>query len=115
VAEEDFLMPIRHADIEIGKPLGFAVYDADRNLLLNQGVVVTSQTQLEALIEKGLFRERGREVIKPTRTEQLPAGDAQAGGGSAKPVEETLDLDALKLMPGDSLQLQPLMEGQVER
>jgi hypothetical protein len=34
---------------------------------------------------------------------------------SAKPQGETLSFDAVKLMPGDALQLQPLLEGQTER
>lgn len=115
MTDENFMVPVRHADIEIGKPLAFAVYDADRNLLLNRGVVVASQTQLQALIEKGLYRERRREAGAHPRSDRLGPGEAQAGGGAARPVEETLELDALKLMPGDSLQLQPLLEGQVER
>lgn len=114
--DDSFLMPVRHADVEIGKPLPFAVYDADRNLLMNRGVVVATQSQLDGLLEKGLFRERGRETPTPGPTESLPSGEGQAGGGGTqKPTEEVLDLDALKLMPGDTLQLQPLQEGQVER
>lgn len=114
---EDFLLPVRKADIEVGKPLPFAIYDGDRNLLLNRGVVVASEHQLEVLLDKGLFRERVRPKTTAPRMDSLatePAGDA-AGGGTARPMEETLDFEALKLMPGDALQLQPLLEGQVER
>lgn len=115
--EEDFLLPVRKADIEIGKPLPFAVYDGERNLLLNRGVVVTSEHQLEVLLEKGLFRERVRARPTALRADGQPteAGGPEDGAASAKPMEETLDFDALKLMPGDTLQLQPLLEGQVER
>lgn len=117
MAEDSFLMPVGHSDIKLGEPLAFPVYDADRNLLLNRGVAVTSRSQLDALIEKGLFRERDREVPPAPRSENLPADDPGPGRSSpaGRPAEETLDLDALKLMPGDSLQLQPLLEGQVER
>lgn len=114
--EEQFLMPIRMADIEIGKPLPFAVFDSERHLLLNKGVVVVSQNQLEGLQAKGLFREETPErhivrgALQPGEGEPEPAKAAPS-----KPREETLDLDALKLMPGDSLQLQPLLEGQTER
>ena len=116
MVEDGFLMPVRQADIEVGKPLPFAVYDGDRNLLLNRGVVVATEHQLEVLLEKGLFRERARPKSAPVRTDTLPEGAAtDSGGGGAKPVEETLDFEALKLMPGDTLQLQPLLEGQAER
>lgn len=116
MADEEFLMPVRKAEIEVGKPLPFAVYDADRNLLLNRGVVVTSEHQLQVLLEKGLFRES-----KPVRTayshSALPEGKAaaEAGGGPPKPQEESVSFDAIKLMPEDTLQLQPLLEGQTER
>ena len=121
MAEEDFLMPVRKSDIEIGKPLPFAVYDSSRNLLLNRGIVVTSEHQLEVLMEKGLYRKH-----RPTRSHSHPApgggttttdaeGASFARPSSAQPREESVSLDAIRLMPGDTLQLQPLLEGQTDR
>jgi hypothetical protein len=57
MALDDFLVPVRKAEIELGKPLPFAVYDVNRNLLLNRGVVVTSEHQLEELTSRGLLWE----------------------------------------------------------
>lgn len=114
MVEDSFLVPVRKAEIEIGKPLGFAVYDSERNLLLNSGVTVTSTKQVDVLLEKGLFRERVRD--KPghvaARLNEPKPSDV---GSLPKPQEETLSLDAIKLMPGDALQLQPMLEGQTER
>lgn len=114
MVEDSFMVPVRKAEIEIGKPLGFAAYDADHNLLLNRGVVVTSANQIEVLLQKGLYRERARE--KPghvaARLDDMKPPDATA---LPKPQEEVLSFDAIKLMPGDALQLQPMLEGQVER
>jgi c-di-GMP-binding flagellar brake protein YcgR len=110
MSNELFLVPLRKLDIELGKPLPFAAYDADRNLLLNRGVVVTSEKQIDALINKGLFRERMR-----------PESPPQSQVRESKPAEvnktqgEILSFDEVKLMPGDTLQLQPLLDGQVER
>jgi c-di-GMP-binding flagellar brake protein YcgR len=116
VVEDGFLQPVRKADIEVGQPLPFAIYDADRNLLLNRGVVVTSEHQLEVLLEKGLFRERVKPKPDAVRTDTLSTeSGGEEGGGPARPTEETVELESLKLMPGDALQLQPLLEGQVER
>lgn len=116
MVDDGFLQPVRKADIEVGKPLPFAIYDVDRNLLLNRGVVVASEHQLEVLLEKGLFRERQRPKSSAVRTDTLPTEPGgEEGGGPAKPAEETVDFEALKLMPGDTLQLQPLLEGQSER
>lgn len=115
MADEDFLMPVRRTEIEVGKPLPFAVFDSDRNLLLNRGVVVTSEHQLEVLLEKGLYRES--KAQRPAYTQTAPVeGNASDGGvAQAKPQEESLSFEAIKLMPDDTLQLQPLLEGQTER
>ena len=115
MAEEKFMLRVRKADIEVGKPLPFAIYDADRNLLLNRGVVVISEHQVETLLKKGLFREGGRERIGhvAARLDGLKPGEDT--GGPVKPQEERVSLETIKLVPGDALQLQPLIEGQTER
>jgi len=115
MADDGFLMPVRKAEIELGKPLPYAVFDADRNLLLNRGVVVRSEHQIEALAQRGLFRERTRPNSVPGAIAQDEAGATAGAAGGARPNEEILDFEAVKLMPGDSLQLQPLLEGQTER
>ena len=114
MADDDFMVPVRKSEIEIGKPLPFSVYDAAHNLLLSRGVIVRSEHQIEALLERGLFRETRRE--RPDYTQSaLEEGKPGDGGGAPKPQEETLGFDAIKLMPDDTLQLQPLLEGQNER
>lgn len=114
MADDGFLIPVRRAEIELGKPLPFAVYDGDRTLLLNRGVVVSTEHQIEVLSERGLFRARARP--KPAAgTLVAEEGDDSDAGGGRRPNEETLDFESVKLMPGDTLQLQPLMEGQTER
>jgi hypothetical protein len=114
MADDDFMMPVRRSEIELGKPLPFAAYDADRNLLLNRGVIVTSEHQIEMLLERGLFRERVRERPNYSQT-ALEEGKPDAGSAPPRTQEESLDFEAVKLMPGDVLQLQPLLEGQTER
>ncbi|HNI07347.1 MAG TPA: flagellar brake protein [Thiobacillaceae bacterium] len=113
MADNDFMLPVRKAEIEVGKPLPFAVYDHERNLLLNRGVVVSSEHQLQALLERGLFRESRPRRPGYTQTALEESSTAEAGG--RKPLEESLSFDAIKLMPDDVLQLQPLLEGQTER
>lgn len=43
------------ADIIIGEPLLFDVYGEDRKLLLRKGQVITSERQVEGLVERGLY------------------------------------------------------------
>lgn len=114
MADDDFLVPVRKTEIELGKPLPFSVYDSARNLLLSRGVIVRSEHQIEALLERGLFRE-GRRLRPEFSKSALEEGDAGSVAGMPKPQEETLSFEAIKLMPDDTLQLQPLLEGQTER
>jgi c-di-GMP-binding flagellar brake protein YcgR len=107
-----FLVPVKKQEIEIGKPMPWAVYDADHNLLLNYGVVITTEHQVEVLIEKGMFREQPRRAAAAAITR--PASD-KPGPAGTKTMETSESLDALKLMPGDTLQLQPMIDGQTER
>jgi c-di-GMP-binding flagellar brake protein YcgR len=51
-----YLSPLRIHDVRIGQPLPWPVYDRSRKLLLRQGFVVESMSQIERLIEIGLFR-----------------------------------------------------------
>lgn len=108
---KDVLIPVRKADIAIGKPLPWAVYDANHVLLLNKGVVVTTEHQLETLIEKGLYREpqpRVPDALRPYRSSKETAHDHPLVGG------EDMPFDRVHLAPGDLVQLQPL-EGVEER
>lgn len=106
----DDLIPVRRADIAIGKPLPWAVYDANHVLLLNKGVVVGSEFQLETLMDKGMYRQgrSGRPVH--------PRGEhAESGKDEAQGVENELPFEKVHLLPGDMMQIQPLLEGQTER
>ncbi|KAF0100654.1 MAG: hypothetical protein FD187_1573 [bacterium] len=114
MADDEFLVPVRKSEIELGKPLPFSIYDASRNLLLSRGVIVRSEHQIEALLERGLFREGRRQRLEYTQS-ALEEGGGGAAGGAPRTQEETLSFEAIKLMPDDTLQLQPLLEGQTER
>ena len=137
-----FMVPVRKMEIEVGKPLPYTVYDAEHNLLLSQGSVVSSERQVEVLLSKGVFREKARarpqhgldfpdypdplvadppSSPKPAAARPAPPiqpdkshaeGDGHAGQ-HARGVQATLD--EAKLTPGDALQLQQLLDGQTER
>ncbi len=46
-----------HGQLKVGVPLQFSVYDASRNLLLSQGITLSSEAQLSALVERGLYAD----------------------------------------------------------
>ncbi|WP_158597899.1 flagellar brake protein [Noviherbaspirillum saxi] len=51
------LVPLRTADLAVGKPLREAVYDWHGKVLLAAGYVIESQTQLDGLIENGFIKD----------------------------------------------------------
>jgi hypothetical protein len=83
MADDDFLVPVRKSEIELGKPLPFSIYDASRNLLLSRGVIVRSEHQIEALLERGLFRESRRQ--RPEYTQSALEEGARTGRRAARP------------------------------
>lgn len=52
------LVRIAPGALVVGKPLPWTVYDAAGNVLLRQGYVIQSDTQLEQLFDRGLFQPR---------------------------------------------------------
>ena len=46
---------IHRADIDLGAPLQWDIYDINNQLLLRKGYVLQTEHQLEALLERGLF------------------------------------------------------------
>lgn len=49
------MLRINLSDIKLGEPIAWDCFDAGGTLLLRKGVTVTSQRQIEGLIERGLF------------------------------------------------------------
>lgn len=48
---------LAESQIKVGVPLPFSVYDEQKNLLLGQGLTLTSERQMRSLLERGLFAE----------------------------------------------------------
>ncbi|MBC7514388.1 MAG: hypothetical protein H7234_08135 [Herminiimonas sp.] len=74
MTEAASLVPIRHDEVEIGKPLRRPVYGGHGKLLLAPGYVVESQNQLDGLLENGFFHAGGWEPTKAV-------ADASASNG----------------------------------
>lgn len=54
----DNLIRIAPGALELGRPLPWNVYDSDGNVLLRQGYVIQTNSQLEQLFERGRFKPR---------------------------------------------------------
>ncbi|WP_099092561.1 HD-GYP domain-containing protein [Marinobacter salinus] len=73
------LVRIAPGALELGRPLPWNVYDADGNVLLRQGYVIQTNSQLEQLFERGRFKprkiERPQEEIVEDNRERNPFAD----------------------------------------
>jgi len=86
---------VNSGEVEIGQPVPWALYDDRKQLLLARGVVVETETQKRALMERGLFRKL---QISETKLNTESGGD--------KPSESSFAFDDVRLDIGDTLQLQ---------
>ncbi|HZW21010.1 HD-GYP domain-containing protein [Noviherbaspirillum sp.] len=78
---------ISMADIVVGKPLPWDVYDSNNKLLLRKGHVVQREQQVETLVLRGLF---------VTATSDS-AGSIQPGPAAVRPIERPSALRLLNL------------------
>lgn len=92
------LSPIKKGEIEIGKPLPWPVYDGRKNLLLKEGFVIETQSQLDVLLVSGLYRN-------PAQTKQ--GAHAEKYGDKDEPSKlEIVRFSAINLQVGEMLQMQ---------
>ncbi len=66
---------IRKDEIRIGQPLPWPVYDSSGLLLLSKGFIISSERQLEALIQRGLYSNRAAAPLRaapPPETKVSP-------------------------------------------
>ncbi len=110
MVSDNYYIPLKRAEIEVGKPLPWDVFDHHHKLLLKRGFVLERQSQLDTLIEKGLFRERvgGRGGHASGKREAGDAGEGAASGDEAG--EHAVPFDEIKLSIGDPFQIQAQVE-----
>lgn len=69
---------LSRADVRVGEPLPYSVYDKDGRLLLRKGVVISFEAQVERLVTSGLFAETkpgGQAAPLPIKQEKTPVFD----------------------------------------
>ena len=62
---------ISTSEVSVGQSLPWAVFDGHGKLLLRKGYVLSSQRQLDALMERGLFRNRN-DAAESANDDELP-------------------------------------------
>jgi HD-GYP domain-containing protein (c-di-GMP phosphodiesterase class II) len=80
---------LKREDITLGKPLLWNIYRSDGNVMLKKGLRITSEKNLERLMESQLFRdpsnEDSTEQSKPAATETKPENEATVSEETKKP------------------------------
>lgn len=94
--------------IELGVALPFKVLDAQERLLLNEGQVIASERQMEALQERGAWAERA--LVQALRARLKPES-AASGPASAKRVSTLFDRWERQIWDLDAL-LRRTLKGQ---
>lgn len=105
------LVPIRHNEVEIGKPLRKPVYDFHGKLLLASGYVVESQNQLEGLLENGFFHAGGweeKKAVADATVQSAPRGPggASSAAGPAVDKEVLVQMTDVRWSVGETIYLQ---------
>ena len=104
------LILVNSDEIVVGKPIPWALYDQNRNLLLNEGDLVRDDAHCEALLAGGACHElllempSGFESVDDSffADEALPADLS-----GVKEADRTFTFDDMKLKVEDRLQLEP--------
>lgn len=100
------MIPVRKADIAIGHPLPWPVFDSDRRLLLRAGFTVESEAQLEEISRRGLFRAVGAGGSSASSAGDGGEREAKADGRGDK--WHSLSFADLRLPIGTRLTVQKL-------
>ena len=98
LSEQRFIK-LKASDIEIGKPVRWAIYNGNREQIIAPGGIVATAADAEALIAQGVYRVPGGDAGAPL-VEELAAG-----GQPARAVRE-LGFDTSRIRVGDVIQLE---------
>ena len=104
-------IPLRRIDLAIGKPIPWAIYDKNKNLLLRIGQIIENHQQLEALVKKGIFRLPKSAPAPSQVTLTMPLATGTDGDAN----DNGYAFEEMKLPVSSRLQLQTVSEQTTER
>ena len=101
------LILLSENDITIGKPLPWALYDQQHNLLLDQGGVVPDNEHRDKLLARGACHELALEVPGNENGDSPVAAKANPDRLKVDESDTCFTFDDMKLKVEDRLQLEP--------
>jgi c-di-GMP-binding flagellar brake protein YcgR len=91
------LVPVRITELAVGKPLPKAIYDWHGNLLLAEGCVIESRSQLEGLIGNGFIEDSAWDLSpKPAREPLLSSASLRRNSVVSESVPQQSETNANK-------------------
>ncbi|KRB84500.1 flagellar brake protein [Noviherbaspirillum sp. Root189] len=107
------LMPVRSADLVVGKPLRETIYDWHGNMLLAAGYVLENQAQVDELIDNGFIKDSAWDVIPTAPRPSMPMAQSKKPVVAEPPKEENnagkevvVAMDDVRWYVGETLYLQ---------
>ncbi len=76
MADAEALIPLGGADLSLGKPLPWPIYDAEGALLIIENFIFKSQEEIFGVIKKGAYRQRGDDLFVAVTPQELQPGAA---------------------------------------
>ncbi len=109
------LVPVRAAELAVGKPLRRSVYDWHGNLLLASGCMIESQSQLDGLIDNGFVHDSAWDLAPSQAKQNTATAPRKAATPTEPPTEESsgnkevaVGMDDIRWYVGETLYLQQI-------
>ena len=101
------LITVTKADIAVGEPLPWPLYDQTGGVVMAAGSVIPTAAEFDALMATKPLRELT--LNSPAKAPADPGGNKGAGSQTGKPEfsGETFSFADMRLRVGDRIQLQP--------
>lgn len=111
------LIPVRKAELAVGKPLQQAIYDGNGKLLLAPGCVIESQSQLQGLLANGFMHDETWDAVAkqprgyppvsvPRKRPEILPDRPQEDANASKDV--IVGMDDVRWYVGETLYLQQI-------
>jgi hypothetical protein len=107
------LMPVRSAELVVGKPLRETIYDWHGNVLLAAGYVLQNQAQVDELIDNGFIKDSAWDLTPPAPRPSMLMAQSKKTVVADPPKEENnagkevvVAMDDVRWYVGETLYLQ---------
>jgi hypothetical protein len=95
-------VPLKHQDLEIGRPLRWDIYDHHGKLVLARGTTIASEQEMAEILKRRHVRELDLRL-------DVPSDDDEPNGVESRR-EVRILLDETRIQPGEAMQIQSSLD-----